>query len=156
MLSRNVTTVKQCFQSNSRSTSGRKSSSQDKGRKKCGNCGYSHLQKQCPAYGTECFKCKKKNHFSKLCQSSDKKPDSGVGNPKHFSRKHIHEVKKSNFEYDTDIVEFDQIQFSTPVFSSRKDSPNSQNIIFDEMSESKKQHRALTNVYLENRAGSFT
>ena len=54
----------------------------------------------------ECFKCKKKNHFSKLCQSSEKKPGSGVGNPKCFSRKDVHEVEKSKFEYDTDIVEF--------------------------------------------------
>ena len=80
--------------SNSRSTSGRKSSCQDKGGKKCGNCGLSHLPKQCPAYGKKCFKCKKKNHFSKLCQSSDKNPGGGVHNPKCFSRKDIHEVEK--------------------------------------------------------------
>ena len=55
-----------CFQSHFRSTSGRKSSSQDNVGKKCGNCGCSYLQKQCPAYGKECLKCKKKNHFSKL------------------------------------------------------------------------------------------
>ena len=82
------------FQSNARSTSGRKSSSWDKGGKKCGNCGCSHLPKQCPTYGKECFKCKRKNHFSKLCQSSDKRPGGGVGNPKHFSRKDIHKVEK--------------------------------------------------------------
>ena len=143
------------FQSNSRSSSGRKSSSWDKGGKKCGNCGHSHLPKQCPVYGKECFKYKK-NHFSKLCHinvSSDKKPDSGVNNPKHFSRKDIHEVEKSKFEYDIDIVEFKQIQFSKPVFNSRKDSLNSQSIMFDEMSESKKLHWALTDVCLENRAG---
>ena len=45
------------------------------------------------------------------------------------------------------------MQFSTPVFNSRKDSPNSQNIMFDEMSESKKLYQALADVYLENRAG---
>ena len=96
-----------CFQLNSRSTSGRKSSSQDKGgKKKCGKCGHSHLPKQCPAYGKECFKCRKKNHFSKLCQSSDKKPGGEVGNPKCFSRKDIHEVEKTKFKYDTDVVEF--------------------------------------------------
>ena len=38
-----------------------------------------------------------------------------------FSRKEVHEVeKKYKFEYDTDIVEFKQIQFSTPVFNSRR------------------------------------
>ena len=71
------------FQSNSRSTSGRKSSRMDKGGRKCGDCGHSHLPKQCPAYGKECFKCKK-NHSSKLCQNSKKKPGSGFGNPKCF------------------------------------------------------------------------
>ena len=93
------------FQSNSRSTSGRKSSIQDKGGKNCGNCSNSHLPKQCPAYSKECFKWKKKNHFSKLCWSSDKKPHSGISNPKCFSRKVVHEVEKK-FEYDTYIVEF--------------------------------------------------
>ena len=93
------------FKSNSRSTIGRKSSSQDKDQKKCGNCGHFHLPKQCPAYSKEYFKCKK-NYFSKLCQSSEKKPGSGVGNPKCFSRKDFHEVEKSKLEYDTDIVEF--------------------------------------------------
>ena len=39
------------------------------------------------------------------------------------------------------------------MFNSRKDSPNSQNIMFDEISESKKLHCALINVHLENRAG---
>ena len=48
------------FLSNSRSTSGRKSSSWDKDGKKCGNCGHYHLPKQCPAYGKECFKCKRR------------------------------------------------------------------------------------------------
>ena len=143
--------INKCFQSNSRSTSGRKSSSWDKDGKKCGNCGHSHLLKQCTAYSKECFKCKKENHFSKLCPSWDKKPDSGIGNPKHFLRKDVHEVEKSKFEYDTDIVEFKQIQLSTPVFNSRKDCPNSQNIMFNEMS--KKLHWAPTNVCLENRAG---
>ena len=73
-----------CFHSNSRSTSGWKSSSWDKGGKKCGNCGHSHLPKQCPAYSRECFKCKKKNHFSTPCQSSEKKPGSGISNPTCF------------------------------------------------------------------------
>ena len=140
------------FQSNSRSTSGRKASSWDKGGKKSGNCGHSHLPKQCPAYGKECFKCKMRNHFSKLCWSSDKKLDSGIGNPKCFSRKDIHKVEKSKFKYDTDIVAFKQIQVSTPVFNSRNDSPNSQ-ISCLMKCQSKNLHWALTDVCLENRAG---
>ena len=86
------------FQSNSRNTIGRKSSSWDKGGRKCGNCGCSHHPKQYPAYGKEYFKWEKKNHFSKLCQSSEKNLVSGVGNPKCFPRKGIHEVETSKFE----------------------------------------------------------
>ena len=39
------------------------------------------------------------------------------------------------------------------MFNSRKDSPNPQNIMFDEMSESKKLPQALTDVCLENSTG---
>ena len=70
-----------------------------------------------------------------------------------FSRKDVHEVENTKFKYDTDIVEFKWIQFSTPVFNSSQDSPNSQNIMFDEMSESGKLYHALTNVCLENKVG---
>ena len=41
-------------------------------------------------------------------------------------------------------------QVLKPLFNCRKDSPDSQNIMFDEMSESKKLHQALTNVHLES------
>ena len=42
------------------------------------------------------------------------------------------------------------------MFNSRKDSPNSQNIMFDKISESKKLHCVLTNICLENRVGIFS
>jgi len=35
----------------------------------CGNCGLTHPRKQCPAYGKQCLKCNKFNHFAKLCRS---------------------------------------------------------------------------------------
>ena len=41
-----------------------RSQNHDKNWKRCGNCSCTHHPKQCPAYGKECFKCKKKNHFS--------------------------------------------------------------------------------------------
>lgn len=40
----------------------------------CRNCGTSHNINKCPAYGKECLKCKKLNHFSKVCRSA-KKPN---------------------------------------------------------------------------------
>ena len=57
-----------------------------------------------------------------------------TGNPKHFSRKHVHELENSGsakFEFDTDSVEFKCIQFTTPMFESSQDS---QNIMFNEIS----------------------
>lgn len=38
----------------------------------CKNCGGSHEAKRdkCPAYGQQCHKCKKRNHFQKCCRSS--------------------------------------------------------------------------------------
>ena len=140
------------FQSNPRSTSSGKSSSWDKGEKKCGNCGHSHPPKQCPAYGKECFQMQEEP-FLKTLLEFRKMPGGEGGNPKCFSRKDIHEVENTKFEYDTDIVEFKQIQFSTPVFDSSQDSLNSQNIMLYEMSESGKLHHALADVRLENKGG---
>ena len=71
------------------------------------------------------FQVQEEESFLKLCQSSDKKPGGGVSNSKCFSRKDVHAVEKKQSLNDTDIVEFKQIQFSTPVFNSRKDSPDS-------------------------------
>ena len=32
----------------------------------CGNCGLRHPRKQCPAYGKQCLKCNKPNHFAEV------------------------------------------------------------------------------------------
>ena len=37
------------------------------GKKSCCNCGTNHPPHKCPAYGKDCFKCKKKGHFSAYC-----------------------------------------------------------------------------------------
>ena len=41
-----------------------------KGQGKCRNCGNNHPPRKCPAYGKECFRCKKPNHFKKFCRSN--------------------------------------------------------------------------------------
>ena len=38
---------------------------------KCKFCTYEHLRGKCPAYGKECRKCKKLNHFAKACESKE-------------------------------------------------------------------------------------
>ena len=41
--------------------------------KKCNKCGLHHHSKpeeQCPAYGTTCAICRKKNHWAKMCRQN--------------------------------------------------------------------------------------
>ena len=40
--------------------------------KNCRYCASTHNLNQCPAYGKNCHKCQKPNHFSKVCRSSRK------------------------------------------------------------------------------------
>ena len=51
----------------------------------CRYCGGSHKRGSCPAYGQTCNKCKKSNHFSKVCQS-----------------KTVHNIQKQDNPVDTD------------------------------------------------------
>jgi len=43
---------------------------QDNTRAVCGNCGSNHPKGQCPAFGKKCNKCKRLNHYAKMCRSS--------------------------------------------------------------------------------------
>jgi hypothetical protein len=36
----------------------------------CGNCGLQHEQGQCPAFGSECYYCKKRGHYARSCRSA--------------------------------------------------------------------------------------
>lgn len=38
---------------------------------KCENCGLIHEDRKCPAFGKTCHKCQKKNHFFRMCRSSN-------------------------------------------------------------------------------------
>lgn len=39
----------------------------------CQKCGRKHEPRQCPAYGAVCHKCRKNNHFSKVCRTLNTK-----------------------------------------------------------------------------------
>ena len=60
--------------------------------KKCPNCGGQHPEKprsKCPAFGTDCNKCGKSNHWAKACRSksfSDSRASRSKGPPKSESR----------------------------------------------------------------------
>ena len=43
-------------------------------RNSCYNCGtiHAHYNRACPAYGKTCNKCNRRNHYSKMCRSSNK------------------------------------------------------------------------------------
>lgn len=41
----------------------------------CTRWGSSHKINQYPAFGAECYKCKKKNHFEKMCRLKHVKED---------------------------------------------------------------------------------
>ena len=38
----------------------------------CRFCGHNHKKRDCPAFGKECHKCGRKNHFSNMCKSESK------------------------------------------------------------------------------------
>lgn len=57
---------------------------------KCKYCTYEHMRGKCPAYGKECRKCKKLNHFAKACESKEVNAmttsDSTGGNMAHMNQ----------------------------------------------------------------------
>lgn len=47
---------------------------EDKSEDNCGGCGkgkHKKRQQECPAWGKECFKCKRKNHFGNVCRQRE-------------------------------------------------------------------------------------
>lgn len=42
---------------------------QRENRNSCKMCGYTHRYKNCPAFGKQCMKCRRFNHFSKMCRN---------------------------------------------------------------------------------------
>jgi len=78
---------------------------------KCRNCGgsYPHPggRRSCPAFGTECHKCEKRNHFTKLCQSTSQRDSrkqqtsGGFSHQKKFTpqanqKRHAHKSRHVN------------------------------------------------------------
>ena len=83
----------------------------DNHRIECDKCGCSHGKRDCPAYGKECHKCGRKNHFSKMCKSESKRdsrrPRQANGN-RCTHRCRVHEVN-SECQNDMDDLS-DQVQ----------------------------------------------
>ena len=62
----------------------------------CGKCGYEHAKLQCPAYGKRCSKCKRFNHFQKMCKT----PTSISYKSK---KKHVRTVNDSSDSSDNEL-----------------------------------------------------
>ena len=75
---------------------GRQQHSHSGGKTKCGNCGSAHPPKKCPAYGKECFSCKKKGHFKQFCQSSQHNCSQSHGGDSRKSRKDMHDIDQDD------------------------------------------------------------
>ena len=94
----------------------------------CRNCGGHHKPRTCPAFGTTCKKCGKKNHWAKVCQSksvihkhgTQQGPKRGTQQgPKHGTQQrghhqkshHMHEMQAMTDEFDT--FTFNNVQISS-------------------------------------------
>ena len=76
----------------------------------CKYCGKSHDRGSCPAFGKECSKCGKKNHFKAVCKSgSGDKQDQSRSRPKKGRKgKKFHEINESEDNGMDDLA--DQVQ----------------------------------------------
>ncbi|XP_041439819.1 uncharacterized protein K02A2.6-like [Xenopus laevis] len=83
--------------------------------KPCSRCGRQHPPQQCPAYGVECNKCKKRNHFGKMCRARNphtntQKPFKDV-NTLFIAALEKHRVARDSSWYATLIVHGTVIEF---------------------------------------------
>ena len=120
--------------SGSKSRQNLKYRSQSEDKKGCCNCGSKHPPKRCPAYGKECFHCKK-NHFSNMCQNcqhsqSGHRPQSQNNR---FSQKDQHEMEVYDPYDNSKWYSYEQgsvcIQFTTKHLYCTKQT----NVVFDEI-----------------------
>ena len=75
-----------------RSGGSRQHSHSDGNKNKCRNCGSTHAPKKCPAYGKECFSCKKKGHFKQFCHSTQHNQSQSRKGDGRKSRKDMHDI----------------------------------------------------------------
>ena len=47
----------------------------DDNKPKCDKCGLIHKPKECPAFGKQCYRCGKDNHYARLYHKTSKKMD---------------------------------------------------------------------------------
>ena len=105
--------------------------------------------KRCPAYGKECFLCKKKGHFKQFCQSSHQNRYQSCSSDNRKSRRDMHDVDQQEDELfqleDYDSVNVRTVRFTTDVHT---------NIAFNEISGGGRLQCLLTDVQLSDNSGA--
>ena len=123
--------------------------SHSRGKTQCRNCGSAHLPKKCPAYGKECFSCKKKGHFKQFCQSSQYNCSQSHGGDSRKSRKDMHDIDQDD-ETSFQMQDYDSINVQTVRFMTDVHWTAHTNIAFDEISSDRKLQCLLTDVTISN------
>ena len=95
MEDKTVNVVKQKNKQNYGKADKQKTSSKTE-KESCGKCGYEHGKLQCPAYGKRCSKCKRFNHFQKMCRTPQP-------NSYRIKKKHVHVVEDSSDSSDYEL-----------------------------------------------------
>ena len=123
----------------------------DGNKNKCRNCGSTHPPKNRPAYGKECFLCKKKGYFNKYCHSTSQNHSQSHSSDCSKSRKDVHDIDQDEEVFqmqDYDSVNVQTVHFTTDVCHTAHT-----NIVSDEISSDRKLQCLLTDVKISNELG---
>ena len=109
-------------------------------------CGRKHDPKQCPAYGKECSKCKRKGHFAEQCRSKGNADSSSKQKQIPGPKKKFHEVTANSEGSEADFSEYDTDKVTVQVESveakAEENKPTKTHF-------GKKQPKHVTKVYLD-------
>lgn len=75
----------------------------------CLKCGYKHKKKNCPAFGKQCVKCKKFNHFAVGCRSDQARSSRNTVLKK---KQNVHEVNSASESDSESLVYIDIIDMN--------------------------------------------
>ena len=125
-----------------------------KGQGKYRNCGNNHPPRKCPAYGKECFRCKKPNHFKEFCRSNQQNWPQSQGGGGTKAHKDMHEPEKGYGQFA--MHEYDAINVRTVCFTTDVKYTHNMKIAFDEVSSDRKLQHLLTDVTVSNKVGNKT
>ena len=65
--------------------------------KQCGHCGLKHDRKSFKAYGVECYKCGKRNHYARMCHKGKRKDQPENKNNRSSKQEVNEEIASDNF-----------------------------------------------------------